>query len=57
MQMCTISGNLNGAAIMENSDSQKKKKTKKKKQNNSTTILSSNYIPGHIFKGNKITIL
>ena len=50
MQMCTISGNVNGAAIMENSDSQKKKK-------NSTTILSSNYIPGHIFKGNKITIL
>ena len=53
MQMCTISGNVNGAAIMENSDSSKKKKEKK----NGTTIWSSNYTPGHIFKGNKITIL
>ena len=26
MQRCTISGNVNGTAIMENSDSQKKKK-------------------------------
>ena len=29
MQMCTISGNVNGAAIMENSDSSKKKKKRK----------------------------
>lgn len=28
MQMCTISGNVNGAAIMENSDSSKNKKRK-----------------------------
>jgi len=34
--MCTISGNLNGAAIMENSDSQKKKKQTKK---NKTIVL------------------
>ena len=27
--MCTISGNVNGAAIMENSDSSKKKKKRK----------------------------